>query len=204
MLRFRCHNCEKKLKADERLAGATIECPRCGARIAVPIPDRPATEPSSDWDDVDEPFHFGNRGEPDELMDMTPMVDAVFLLLLFFMVTAAFSLQKSIQVPAPDPSAQAAQDRTIEEIEADNDYIIVRIDRDDTVWVEDRVAPSRHELLSQLREARNRVGERPPTSLMVIASGDASHEKVVMALDAGSAVGMENVRLAPDDADELF
>ena len=39
---------------------------------------------------------------------------------------------------------------------------------------------------------------------MVVASGDAAHEKVVMALDAGSAVGMENVRLAPIDADDFF
>jgi hypothetical protein len=39
---------------------------------------------------------------------------------------------------------------------------------------------------------------------MVVASGDATHETVVMALDAGSAVGMENVRLAPVDADDFF
>jgi biopolymer transport protein ExbD len=201
MLRFRCNACNKKLKTDERLAGATLKCPRCGEEVNVPVP-----QSSSAWAaaDVDDGFEFSNRGEPEELMDMTPMVDAVFLLLLFFMVTAAFSLQKSIQVPAPDPTEAAKQDRTIEEIEADKYYVIVRIDRDNTVWVEDRVAPSRHELLSQLREARDRGGERPPGSLMVVASGDATHEMVVMALDAGSAVGMENVRLAPVDADDLF
>lgn len=204
MLRFRCNACNKKLKTDKRLAGATLKCPRCGEEIAVPAPETSTAPSAVAGSDVDENFQFSNRGEPEELMDMTPMVDAVFLLLLFFMVTAAFSLQKSIQVPAPDPTEAAKQDRTIEEIEADNDYVIVRIDRDNTVWVEDRVAPSRHELLSQLREARQRGGERPPGSLMVVASGDATHETVVMALDAGSAVGMENVRLAPVDADDFF
>lgn len=209
MLRFRCNACDKKLKTDERLAGMTLICPRCGEKVAVPA-SAPTMAPVSTADgelndsDIGESFHFSNLKEPNELMDMTPMVDAVFLLLLFFMVTASFSMQKSIQVPAPDPTEAAMQDRTIEEIEADSDYIIIRIDRDNTVWVEDRVAPSRHELLSQLREARERGGERPPNSLMVVASGDAAHEKVVMALDAGSAVGMENVRLAPIDADDFF
>ena len=37
---------------------------------------------------------------------------------------------------------------------------------------------------------------------MVMADGEAAHEKVVMALDAGNAVGMENVRLATVDDDE--
>ena len=41
----------------------------------------------------------GKREE--EEMDMTPMVDVTFLLLIFFMVTAAFSVQKVIEVPAP-------------------------------------------------------------------------------------------------------
>jgi biopolymer transport protein ExbD len=203
MLRFRCQACNKKLKTDERLAGVTLKCPRCGADVAVPEPIT-STTPAMAGAGDENSFRFSNLKEPNELMDMTPMVDAVFLLLLFFMVTASFSLQKSIQVPAPDPTEAAQQDRTIEEIEADNDYVIVRIDRENTVWVEDRVAPSRHELLSQLREARQRGGERPPSSLMVVASGDAAHETVVMALDAGSAVGMENVRLAPIDADDFF
>ena len=151
MLRFRCDACNKKLKTDQSLAGATLSCPRCGAVVIAPgekvVSDSPTPAPESPLlsragDDPGEGFHFSNRGEPDELMDMTPMVDAVFLLLLFFMVTAAFALQKSIQVPAPDPTEAAAQDRTMEEIEADNDYVIVRIDRDNTVWVEDRVAPA--------------------------------------------------------------
>ena len=35
--------------------------------------------------------------------DMTPMVDATFLLLIFFMVTAAFTMQSAIVVPKPSP-----------------------------------------------------------------------------------------------------
>ena len=55
------------------------------------------------------------RGELEETeMDMTPMVDVTFLLLIFFLVTAAFTLQKSIDVPKPE-SDQASENTTDEE-----------------------------------------------------------------------------------------
>ena len=142
MLRFRCNACNKKLKADERIAGATLKCPRCGEEVAVPAPEVSMAAAGTSGGDGDESFQFSNLREPNELMDMTPMVDAVFLHLLFFMVTASFSLQKSIQVPAPDPTEAAAQDRTIEEIEEDTDYIVVRIDRDNNKPFSARRCPS--------------------------------------------------------------
>ena len=151
-------------------------------------------------------FAFGRRRlESDDELDMTPMVDVTFLLLIFFMMTAAFALQKSIEMPTPDRQEEAAQQRTIEDFE-EEDYIIVRIDSDDTVWVEDAEAPSEQDLLSRLRELRRgegASGSRPANSMLVLASGDARHEVVVRVLDAGHAVNMENVRLATVDDDAL-
>jgi biopolymer transport protein ExbD len=130
-------------------------------------------------------------------MDMTPMVDVTFLLLIFFMVTAAYSLQKSLELPSPDPQEEAAEARTLEELEADADYVIVRIGRDNTVWVNEVEAPSQQEVLYRLREARSGgLGSPAPRNLLVLADPAARHETVVMVLDAGNAVGMENIRLA--------
>ena len=132
-------------------------------------------------------------------LDMTPMVDVTFLLLIFFMVTAAFSLQKSLEVPPPERRDESAQAQTLEELEQNDDYVIVRIDGDDTIWVDESEAPSEQELLTKLREARRPLpgAENPgPSNLLVLADGDCHHERVVMVLDAGNAVGMENVRLA--------
>ena len=53
------------------------------------------------FEDADEPT-LPSRPEnstPRDELDMTPMVDVTFLLLIFFMVTASFSLQKSLPVP---------------------------------------------------------------------------------------------------------
>ena len=152
------------------------------------------------------PVRFGKKRSSEDELDMTPMVDVTFLLLIFFMITAAFSLQKSLEVPDPDQQENATQSRTLEDIEEDDDFVIVRIDKDSTVWVEDSEAPSEQELLVKLRQAREGLpggGSKGPSSLLVLADPDAWHRTVVMALDAGNAVGMENVRLATFDSDEF-
>ena len=156
------------------------------------------------------PIRFHSQGNTEEEdLDMTPMVDVTFLLLIFFMITAAFSLQKALEVPPPDQQESATQARTIEELEEDDDYVIVRIDRENAIWVtvfgKESEAPSEQELLIKLREASAGMpgsDSKAPSSLLVLADGDCRHETVVMALDAGNAVGMENVRLATaDEAD---
>ncbi|MHB1037178.1 MAG: ExbD/TolR family protein [Pirellulales bacterium] len=172
------------------------------------LPFTAATEPpDAEPEETVAPVRFGAGADGDEeLIDMTPMIDMTFLLLIFFMITAAFSLQKSIEVPTPDRREKTSQARTLEQVEADDDYVIVRIDKDDTVWVNDSEAPSEQELLVKLREARQGPpgsSSKGPSSLLVLADGDARHETVVRALDAGNAVGMENVRLATVDEDDL-
>ncbi len=208
---------------DER-AGASFQCPRCGREGTIPKPPTPAPKappaarghasraahpsapPRSDEppDEIDE-IRFGGKREEDEGMDMTPMVDVVFLLLIFFMVTAAYSLQKSIEVPAPDQEEASTQARPLEEYEQDDDYVIIRIARDNSIWVNEQEAPSEQELLVKLRESREAPasGSRGPSSLLILADSEALHETVVMALDAGNAVGMENVRLACVDEEDL-
>ena len=131
-------------------------------------------------------------------MDMTPMVDVTFLLLIFFMVTAAFSLQKSLEIPKPE---QAHKEKGKEQDpEEDPSYVTVYVDENNTYRVVthdwDEEAPSEQELLRKLRKARNDTSSgRVPTKLLVKAHGDSVIEKVVSALDAGTEVGMEQVQL---------
>ena len=144
---------------------------------------------------------FRRRREEDrQEMDMTPMVDVTFLLLIFFMVTAAFGLQKSYDVPAPDDSRPSTDAVTLEELENDPRYIIVRVDEYDTfhvsaaAWDAEREAPSKPDLLARLREART-SGTPMATHLLVMASEAATNGQVITALDAGTALGMEDVKL---------
>jgi biopolymer transport protein ExbD len=135
-------------------------------------------------------------------MDMTPMVDVVFQLLIFFMVTAAFTLQKSMQIPKPPQDEQTTQ-VVMKNPENDPEYVVVTVDEFNTYRVvgeaiaaDDEEAPSEQELLRKMREARNGGPSGIiPNKLLVKAHGEALHEKVVFALDAGTEVGMEQVQL---------
>ena len=137
------------------------------------------------------------RSVADDEMDLTPMVDVTFLLLIFFMVTAAFAVQKAISVP-PINDAEASASQTVEELEQ-NSYVI-RVDADNVFWIgapgwtEEQRALSPAEMRSRLRDGRNE-NRQGPAKLLVKAHGDARHESVVAALDAGAGAGMEEIRL---------
>ncbi|HEX7446567.1 MAG TPA: biopolymer transporter ExbD [Pirellulales bacterium] len=228
-VRFHCPQCGKRLKAPTDYVGRQVQCTGCGAVQTVPPPDEIVPEAlhaatataHADEDPPriesaeggpaeggDEEFALSRKSEvsQDDGLDMTPMVDVTFLLLIFFMVTAAFALQKSIHIPTPDPTDSATQSRTIEEIEQDDDNIIVRIDKDSSIWVNDSEAMSEQDLLAKLKDARSggsATDSSGPSKMMVLASGEARHEKVVMALDAGTAAGIDDVRLATGDEEDF-
>jgi len=145
--------------------------------------------------------HVGRIALEEDELDLTPMVDVTFLLLIFFMVTAAFALQKSIEVPPIGDETAAAQ--TVQELEQDS--IVIRIDGDNVFWVgapkweSEQRAPSVQEMQVKLREAR----DGGPANLLVQANGDARYGRVVSVLDAGSGVGMEKISLMTYEEGDL-
>ena len=150
---------------------------------------------------------FGKPGgEREAEMDMTPMVDVTFLLLIFFILTASFSFQKSLNVPTPETEEASTQSQP-EDIDEDPEFITVRIDAFNTFHVlttdNEYECPSEAELYVKLREARdgNSAGV-VPNKMRVMANGEAFHEKVVAALDAGAAVGIDEVQLMTVEEDE--
>jgi biopolymer transport protein ExbD len=147
------------------------------------------------------------KREPiDSEIDMTPMADCTFLLLIFFMVTASFGMQKAEQVAPPrEPGAGA----TAVEASPENagEYITVRIDSKNYYHVqigeEFREEPSKQGMIVLLQEAKAQgVNGVVPTRLRIIAHGDASHERFVAAIDAGIAVGMEEIKSEITESDE--
>ena len=140
-------------------------------------------------------------------MDMTPMVDVTFLLLIFFMITAAFAIQRSFEMPTPENS-EPSQNATLEELEQDPHYVVVRIDRYNTYhvaasdWNDEQEAPNPVDLLIKLRQAVGK-GVGGATKLLIMASGDAFHDSVVQAIDAGNEIGLEDVQIVTLENDEF-
>ena len=127
------------------------------------------------------------------------MVDVVFLLLIFFMITAAFGMQKAISMPDPESDQAAQQALLPEEREKVEDGTVVNITADDQIFVEGEEATTQQALYARLRERLYQDSQprsqRQTQHLLVIAESEASHETVVRALDAAAGVGMDSVRL---------
>ena len=214
MIRFRCNHCSSAVTADDDRAGMKFRCPRCGREGVIPKPSAgkehrqaaraPQPPPSAPPEEI-EPVQFIRKEPEDEGLDMTPMVDVTFLLLIFFMVTAAFSLQKSIQIPKPEQTDEPSTN-VVEEPEESPDIVTVQIDEYNTFLVLtadwEKEAAGEIDLIARLREAREGTESGvTPTELLVKAHGKALHYRVVMALDAGSETGFEDVQLMTVDGD---
>jgi biopolymer transport protein ExbD len=146
----------------------------------------------------EEPVLFAKNANRDNTeMDMTPMVDVTFLLLIFFMITASFSIQKVFRTPAQ--KSNEASTKAIPDPNQDNsDSVIVQIDEFNAYTVllpsgEEREVPSKQDLIVLLSE--NKGGESGPQKLVIKAHADSLHSAVVAALDAGRDANFERFEL---------
>ena len=199
-IEFRCPACSRWLAIAERMADRTVTCPACKMRVVVPResenrpadPDRVTAAASLEIAASDAPaFQIRRRRTEIEEMDLTPMVDVTFLLLIFFMITASFSLQKTLEVPPPEPETQGASPIPLEQVEENS--VVVRVAAGDEYSVDERPVKEASMLVEAI-EAAMRDGNR--TELVIEADDAARHEAVVRVYDAGNEVGMQRIRLA--------
>jgi len=208
-IRFACPICTARIGAPEEMNGQSIDCPQCEAGLLIPDPTV-AMQPAEGGLMLAEEPPIKMRLDRDKSvpeMDMTPMVDVTFLLLIFFMVTAAFSMQQSFEIPTPQEDRPSSEVSTLDDFEEDPEFVVVRIDENSTfyistaAWDEEREAPSRQDLVIYLKQAKDSGDGSGPTKLLIVAHGESWHEKVVMAMDVGTEVGLEEVKIvsAGDD-----
>ena len=198
-IRFRCPACGRAIGIAARMAGRTVTCPACRMRIVVPdedlLGDAAGPRTSAAQLEVasaeDGGFKLRRRRGEIEEMDLTPMVDVTFLLLIFFMITASFSLQKTLEVPPPDPETQGASAVPLEQIEENS--VVVRVEPGDAWFVDERPVSDPLDLPAAIKTA---MAEGNRTELVIEASDAARHEAVVRVYDAGNEVGMQRIRLA--------
>lgn len=177
-----------------------VETPARAAQRPGPL-FRPSTSAPPPPPVEDEPAELRKTEKVETEMDMTPMVDATFQLLIFFMITAAFALQKSKEIPKPK-SDEPSSNAVVEEDEEVANAVIVRIDEHNAYLVinadgDEEEAPSVLDLHAKLRKAHDGDSEgRVPTVLRVEAHDEALHGRVVTAIDAGNDAGFAEVQLA--------
>lgn len=152
--------------------------------LAAPLPDELFAE--DDEDEEDERWG-GSRGDDDGEMDLTPMVDVTFLLLVFFMVTASFSIQKTLEVPPPNPDESgASQSQRIEDMEEKS--VLVHIDSRNVISVDDEPINDPTRLADIMRSKRM-------SEVLITAHENSMHDMLTKVIDASNEIGMQKIRV---------
>jgi len=121
-------------------------------------------------------------------VNITPLIDVVFLLLIFFMVSTTFERQSEIQIELPRADTE-------QEPEKELDYIDITIDRQGVFYVDQRevVNTSVDTLRRALRKA---LGEREPLPVLISADAQTPHQAVITAMDASGRAGLNRITFA--------
>jgi biopolymer transport protein ExbD len=127
-----------------------------------------------------------NGRRPDPVVDVTPMIDIVFQLVLFFMVSTTFVTSPGIQVDLPRSSAQTV-------LTEDKD-IQVWMTAEGAVFVDEEPVDA-----STLRRIFVDGAKRNPNTMVIIkADAGVSHGRVVTVMDQAKAVGLSRLAIATD------
>ncbi|MFP6624562.1 MAG: biopolymer transporter ExbD [Myxococcota bacterium] len=121
-------------------------------------------------------------------VNLTPMLDVVFIMLIFFIVTASFVKEAGIDITRP-PAA------TAERKERGN--ILVAITKDNQIWI-DRCQVSPQALRANIERLH---AENPQGSVVIQADEKSENGLLVRVMDAARLAGVSSVALAAEVVD---
>ena len=125
------------------------------------------------------------QDEEENEINLTPMLDVVFIMLIFFIVTASFIKEAGIQVSRPDAPTGEKQE---------NAAILVAISPNDEIWIDRREVEAK-----DLRTHIERLhAENPKGALVIQADEDSTNETLVIVMEAAKQVGVANVAIATE------
>ena len=118
-------------------------------------------------------------------IDLTPMLDVVFILLIFFIVTSVFVTEAGIEVTRPEASIV---DPT------SGDLILIAVGPNGDIWIDgDQIDPrfirSRFEL---------RLADAPNSAVIIQADANANNEQVMIILQAAREANIEDVSISAE------
>ncbi|HLF30813.1 MAG TPA: biopolymer transporter ExbD [Xanthomonadales bacterium] len=118
-------------------------------------------------------------------INITPMLDIVFIMLIFFIVTTSFVKEKGLEVSRPSSAPP-------KEVKQDKGPIVVKIDASNLISIKGRFLEPRAVQANLEREK----AEKPDSPLIIAAHPEANTDSLVTILDAAKAVGINSVSVA--------
>ena len=125
------------------------------------------------------------RDEDESDMNLTPMLDVVFIMLIFFIVTATFIKQAGIEVYRPD-AVTYQQKRTV--------AVLVAISESGEIWIDKK----RVDVAAVRAHIERLHAENPKGGLVIQADRKAKYEVLKAVLDAARAANLTEVAIATE------
>ncbi|MEL6226755.1 MAG: biopolymer transporter ExbD [Pseudomonadota bacterium] len=131
----------------------------------------------------------GRRLRPVEeaKVDLTPMLDVVFILLIFFIVTAVFIQEQAIQLEPPPPQSNTPSDPV--------PVILIRVDESNLIFINER--------LSDIGAVRGRIeglrAETPNSAVIIQAHPEAKNGTIVRIRDQAALAEIDKVNVILSD-----
>lgn len=122
-----------------------------------------------------------------EEINMTPMLDVVFIMLIFFIVTASFVKESGIDVNRPEAATAVKKERA---------NILVAISDKGEIWINKRQIDVR----AVQANIERLKAENPQGSVVIQADKKATTDTLIKVMDAARAAGVFDVSIAAQEA----
>jgi len=125
--------------------------------------------------------------EDEPAVNLTPLIDVVFILLIFFMVSTTFQRESEIKIELPEASS--------EPVEENEESLEIVIDTEGHYFIDEQQVVNTE--LETLKKAISKfLGEQTDMPVVIRADRNTPYESVVRAMDATSQLGLVHMSLA--------
>ena len=124
--------------------------------------------------------------EQEEEINLTPMLDVVFIMLIFFIVTASFVKEAGIDVNRPEAATAVKKDRA---------NILIAISDKGEIWINKR----RVDVRAVQANVERLKAENPQGSVVIQADKKATTDTLIKVMDASRAAGVFDVSIAAQE-----
>lgn len=121
--------------------------------------------------------------DEDAEIDMTPMLDIVFIMLIFFIVTTVFVKEAGVDVNKPNAT---------QSIMPKNANIFIAVTADEKVWIDKREV----DIDSVRANLERLMAEQPSDVIIIQADKEAEHGVVVEVMDQIKSAGIDRISIA--------
>ena len=124
--------------------------------------------------------------EEESQIDLTPMLDVVFIMLIFFIVTSTFVKESGVDVSRPN--AETA-------VVTESNSIQIGITANNQIFIDKRLVDKR----AVRANVERGLAENPGAAVIIVADSDSKTETLIEVMDQARLAGAENVSVAADE-----